>query len=169
MKAKKETVPMYILNSLSDKVMKKLVLTFFIIATPLIAVFAQSQEELQTMNNKSKFQFVRPETLDQLMIALRKFETEIERSQDTLLLDTYKNISSAYMANNHFKQAYEVYNKYLNRKEAMLSAYKSDVISKAIQSVSDRLQKNEKEENEGTRLYSLAELKGIRNDADFAK
>jgi uncharacterized protein len=27
----------------------------------------------------------------------------------------------------------------------------------------------EKENNEGTRLYSLAELKGIRNDADFAK
>lgn len=27
----------------------------------------------------------------------------------------------------------------------------------------------EKEKNEGTRLYSLAELKGIRNDADFAK
>ena len=27
----------------------------------------------------------------------------------------------------------------------------------------------EKEMNEGTRLYSLAELKGIRNDADFAK
>jgi AAA15 family ATPase/GTPase len=27
----------------------------------------------------------------------------------------------------------------------------------------------EKEENEGTRLYSLAELKGIRKDADFAK
>lgn len=27
----------------------------------------------------------------------------------------------------------------------------------------------EKEENEGTKLYSLAELKGIRNDADFAK
>jgi AAA15 family ATPase/GTPase len=27
----------------------------------------------------------------------------------------------------------------------------------------------EKESNEGTKLYSLAELKGIRNDADFAK
>ena len=27
----------------------------------------------------------------------------------------------------------------------------------------------EKEENEGTRLYSLADLKGIKNDADFAK
>jgi len=27
----------------------------------------------------------------------------------------------------------------------------------------------EKEQNEGTRLYSLADLKGIRNDADFAK
>ncbi len=27
----------------------------------------------------------------------------------------------------------------------------------------------EKEKNEGTRLYSLSELKGIRNDADFAK
>lgn len=27
----------------------------------------------------------------------------------------------------------------------------------------------EKEQNEGTRFYSLAELKGIRNDADFAK
>lgn len=27
----------------------------------------------------------------------------------------------------------------------------------------------EKEENDGTKFYSLADLKGIRNDADFAK
>jgi hypothetical protein len=27
----------------------------------------------------------------------------------------------------------------------------------------------EKDQNEGTKFYSLAELKGIRNDADFAK
>lgn len=33
----------------------------------------------------------------------------------------------------------------------------------------DQFYFTEKEHNEGTRLYSLAELKGIRNDADFAK
>ncbi|MFN8315214.1 MAG: ATP-binding protein [Chitinophagales bacterium] len=33
----------------------------------------------------------------------------------------------------------------------------------------DQFYFTEKELNEGTRLYSLAELKGIRNDADFAK
>lgn len=33
----------------------------------------------------------------------------------------------------------------------------------------DQLYFAEKENNDGTRLYSLAELKGIRNDADFAK
>ena len=33
----------------------------------------------------------------------------------------------------------------------------------------DQFYFTEKEENEGTRLYSLSELKGIRNDADFAK
>ncbi len=33
----------------------------------------------------------------------------------------------------------------------------------------DQFYLTEKEENEATRLYALAELKGIRNDADFAK
>ena len=33
----------------------------------------------------------------------------------------------------------------------------------------DQFYFTEKEENEATKLYSLAELKGIRNDADFAK
>jgi hypothetical protein len=33
----------------------------------------------------------------------------------------------------------------------------------------DQFYFSEKDQNEGTKFYSLAELKGIRNDADFAK
>jgi len=33
----------------------------------------------------------------------------------------------------------------------------------------DQFYFTEKKEDESTRLYSLADLKGIRNDADFAK
>ena len=120
--------------------------------------FGQSYDELQTINDKSKSQFVKPESLDQLMIVLRKYEASQVRSQDTLLLDTYKNISSAYMANNHFKQAYEVFQKYIIRKENMLSADKSDFLNQNISSVTSRKQKDDNEEMElQSRLKQLKE------------
>lgn len=127
--------------------MKKL-LFVIILVFPFVFVYSQSMDELQVINNKSKNQFVKPEVLDQLLIALRTYEENSVRAQDTLLLDTYINISNAYVANNHFKQAYQVFYKYLYRKEVMLSEYKTSFIADAINSVSSRQQKDEAEEME---------------------
>lgn len=121
--------------------MKKTV-SVFILVLLFVFAYSQSLDELQTINTKSKNQFVKPEVLDQLLIALRMYEKNPVRTQDTLLLDTYLHISNAYIANNHFKQAYQVYYKYLFRKVAMLSAYKTAFITDAINSVSTRQQKD---------------------------
>ena len=137
---------MFILNSLSDILMKKIIFIYVIIISAYPVCKAQTMEELQSIKSKSQLQFVKPETLDQLMIAIRGFETEPVRNQDTLLLETYKSISSAYMINNHFKQAYEVFNKYIKRKEAMLSADKKILINKAVNTFNAKQLSDEKEE-----------------------
>ena len=139
---------MFILNSLSDILMKKIIFIVAIITCSYSGSKAQTMEELQSINVKSKIQFVKPETLDQLMIALRSFEAAPVRNQDTLLLETYNIISSAYMINNHFKQAYEVFNKYVKRKEAMLSADKTVLINKAVNYYTAKQLSDEKEEME---------------------
>ena len=139
---------MYILNSLSDILMKKIIFIIAIFTCAYSGSNAQTMEELHSIYSKSKFQFVKPETLDQLMIALRKFEADPIRNQDTLLLETYKSISSAYMINNHFKQAYEVFNKYIRRKEEMLAADRTVLINKAVKSFTAKQLSDEKEEME---------------------
>ncbi len=127
--------------------MKK-ILFVIILVSPFVFVYSQSLDELQMLNNKSKNQFIKPEVLDQLLIALRIYEENSVRTQDTLLLNTYINVSNAYIANNHFKQAYQVFYKYLYRKEVMLSEYKTSFIADAINLVSSRQQKDEAEEME---------------------
>ena len=128
--------------------MKKIIFILTIITFTCSGSNAQTMEELQSIYSKSRFQFVKPEALDQLMIELRKFEADPIRNQDTLLLETYKSISSAYMVNNHFKQAYEVFNKYIRRKEEMLSADKTVLINKAVNYFTAKQLSDEKEEME---------------------
>ena len=138
--------------------MKKIILFVTIFFLSLVSVHGQSLEELQVINNKSKSPFTKPEMLDQLMIALRKYSINSLKNEDTLLLETYRNISSAYMANNHFKQAYEVYINYIKRKEEMLLADKKTYLTNTVFSVTSRQQKDLKEENElKTTLKQLKE------------
>lgn len=58
----------------------------------------------------------------------------------------------------------------VNRSNAQLlfSSHDTNLMSPSIMR-RDQFYFAEKEENENTRIYSLAELRGIRNDADFAK
>ncbi len=139
--------------------MKKIILISLISTFQFVFLSAQTPGELLIINTKSKNQFVKPEMLDLLMIALKKHDTAQLRTEDSLLLDTYKNISSAYMANNHFKQAYNVYSMYIRRKEQMLSADKANSIREAINSVSLRQGENDKEEKNLT-----AELNQLSED-----
>ncbi len=106
--------------------------------------FSQSNDELMSINRKAKVIFVKPETLDKLLIDLRKFEDPINHSQDSLILDTYDAIATGYMANNHFKRAYEIYNKLLTRKEEMLSEDRIVSIKAANNTYESRQQVDEK-------------------------
>lgn len=127
--------------------MFKGILSFLFLLTCFSAM-SQSNDELQRISLKAKTLFVRPEVLDMLLIDLRKFETQPQREQDSLILDIYRTISSTYMANNHFKKAYVVYYKYLERKKAMLAAQKTKAIGNSTGSVTGRSQVDEQKEKE---------------------
>ena len=105
-------------------------------------IFGQDVSSLQVLNNRSKTIYIKAEALDQIMIALRPYENVHGNGIDTLLMDTYKNISKGYADNNHFKQGYEVYNKYLEYKIEMLNLYKSKTITAAAGSINNRKQKD---------------------------
>jgi len=121
--------------------MKKLLILILLSAIYSFS-YGQGQAELQAINSKSKTIYIKAEALDQLMISLRPFENKHGDGIDTLLMDTYLTISKGYAENNHFKQGYEVYNKYLSYKIASLQLYKSKTIATAASSINTRRQKD---------------------------
>ncbi len=125
--------------------MKAKYLFIFLLITKLNS-FAQNLDELQSINVKAKFQFVTPETLDRIMAGMRLYESNPVTGQDSLMLDTYNSVINGYMVNNHFKQAYETFNRYLTYKEKMLSDQKSKALADANQSVDGRQSKDDKEQ-----------------------
>lgn len=130
---------MFTLNSSCN--MKKI---FLLLTLNFLCTFIQGQDlaSLQVLNDKSKTQFIKVEALDQLMISLRQFESSHGNGIDSLLLDSYRNISKGYSDNNHFRQGYEVYNKYLNYKIESLQLFKNKTIATSANSISNRNQKD---------------------------
>jgi hypothetical protein len=120
---------------------------FLIIPAFLLTVmgsYAQNPDELKSLNAKAKFQFVTPENLDRIMAGMRMYETQPVAGQDSLMIDTYNAAINGYMVNNHFKQAYETFNRYLLYKENMLTKRKQQAIAKANESVSARQSTDDK-------------------------
>ncbi len=105
----------------------------------------QSLDELQKINVAAKAQYIQPETLDQLMIRLRPFVEQPVTGQDSLLMETFTIIANNYTSNNHFKQAYTVYNQYLDYKQNYLIKEKNKAIITANTSVGTRRDKEEVE------------------------
>lgn len=117
----------------------------FILLLFSISGSGQSLDELQKINTVAKAQYVQPETLDQLMIRLRPFIEQPVVGQDTLLMETFTVIANNYTANNHFKQAYTVYNQYLDYKQNYLIKEKNKAIASGNGSVGTRRDKEEAE------------------------
>lgn len=78
--------------------------------------------DLKNINAKARDRYISPDALDRLVIQLHQFEEVPGKNEpnDSLLLDTYRTISNSYSLNNHYKQAYEVLNKYIRIKETLL-------------------------------------------------
>lgn len=129
--------------------MKRNLLTFsgFILLGLMVFSFetkSQTAEELQQINTGAKVIYVKAESLDQLMIRLRPFENNLPAGQESLMMDTYRTIANGYAVNNHFKQAYEVYKRYLSFKENYYLKIKSDAIQSAQASIHTRKDADEK-------------------------
>jgi AAA15 family ATPase/GTPase len=56
----------------------------------------------------------------------------------------------------------------ISNSQLIFASHDTNLMSPSIMR-RDQFYFTEKDENEATRLYSLADLKGIRNDADFAR
>ena len=123
--------------------MKKITILLFTLLGSYFVIQGQTISDLQQINSKSKTIYIKPEALDKLVLSLRPFEIMHGQGIDSLMLDTYKNISKGYADNNHFKQGYEIYDRYLNYKIEMLNQQKLSTISSAAQSINNRKKKDD--------------------------
>ena len=123
--------------------MKKITILLITLFGSYFVIQGQTISDLQQINSKSKTIYIKPEALDNLVLSLRPFEIMHGRGIDSLMLDTYKNISKGYADNNHFKQGYEIYDRYINYKIEMLNQQKLSTISAAAQSINNRKKKDD--------------------------
>ncbi|MBL0103962.1 MAG: hypothetical protein IPP51_09535 [Bacteroidetes bacterium] len=121
--------------------MKRAILFLFLLAG--FSSFGQSPADLASINSRAKVLYIKPEAIDRLMIELRPFETMHGNGVDSLLMDTYRVLSKGYADNNHFRQAYDVYNKYLNYKAESLSLSRRSTINEKFGSISSRSSKDQ--------------------------
>ncbi|MBP6334144.1 MAG: hypothetical protein KA444_01635 [Bacteroidia bacterium] len=112
-------------------------------------VVGQDAYELNEINKSAKTLYVTPGTLDRLMTRLRVIEKSIPKDQEALLLETYKIITSQYVANNHFSQAYQVFSRYITVKEEITARN----YALAIDSTKNDI--NERRLTDGTEVMNL--------------
>jgi hypothetical protein len=124
--------------------MRKAILYIWLLL-PAIAG-AKSIEDLKSYHEQSVSQFVTPESLDRLMNSLSEYEHDPLPGQDSIMLTIYQSVSNAYVKYSHYKQGYQVYNRYLAYKENMLAGKKTAAINSALNSVGERSRNDQTDE-----------------------
>ena len=99
--------------------------------------------DLNHLNEMAKAPNLPPEQLDRIMSKLRPIAEHPNPSQEKLLLETYRTVATQYGANNHFKQAYQVFQSYLELKEHASLEEKNRALEDAQRSVADRRKKDD--------------------------
>jgi hypothetical protein len=129
--------------------MKKNCFIFILLfsASMLAAAQDKAVPDLAQMNSAAKNPYAKVEELDKLQQDLKYFDEHIPqtREQQQSLLETYRSLANGYSANNHFKQGYSVYQKYLGIKESFLLAEKTEAISKTVDEMEQKQSKDEQE------------------------
>ena len=92
------------------------------------------------------------EALDQAAIQLHYFDSVAPTAdQETKMLVAYKALSGGFAANVHYKQGYNVFQKYLSLKEKILAREKAALISKLQ---NEYMQKDKEDEDKVVQLKS---------------
>ena len=139
--------------------------SIFFITGVLLALnlSAQSIPDLAQINASAKNQFVKVDELDRMQQELKYFDEHPAKGkeQQQTLLDSYRSIANAYSLNNHFKQGYGVYQKYLTLKEGFLSAEKAEILANANSNIEE---KQRKDADELISMQSLAQQLQLDNE-----
>lgn len=102
---------------------------------------ASAQQDLKGIHDKVVNPYMKVEELDVLVPALKRTMIDpVNTDQQKLLFETYRLITERYASNNHFKQAFLLFQDYLSLKEKFLSQEKAFIIREAAQSYAKKQQ-----------------------------
>lgn len=138
--------------------MTKVIFLFSFLFLTVTSIFASLTDELGALNYHAKVKYVTPEALDRVLIDLNTVQINpgADSLNDYLVMDTYRAIASGYSANFHFKQAYEVFRRYLVYKENILAIQKEAAINNTLSSVTVRELLDEREMK--NQIFKLSKL-----------
>jgi hypothetical protein len=92
------------------------------------------------------------------MIEIRPFESMHGNGIDSLLMDTYRTLSKGYADNNHFRQAYDVYNRYLTYKAESLTLNRRKTVNEKFASISSRSSKDQSDQLDKKNQYEELQI-----------
>lgn len=124
--------------------MKKIFLIILAFVSLNVSAQDATAPDLQQINASAKNTYIKVEALDKITQELKYFDDHqlTGKEQQQLLLETYRAVANGYSINNHFKQGYTIYIKYLSIKENYLAAEKAEAISKINQSIEEQQRKD---------------------------
>ncbi len=97
-----------------------------------LSIPASAQQDLKGIHDKVVNPYLKVEELDLLVPSLKKITADpVNTDQQRLLFETFRLATERYASNNHFKQAYLLFQDYLSLKEKFLSREKASVITEA--------------------------------------
>ncbi len=124
--------------------MKKITILFVLTVFCTLNLSAQDTPDLSQINASAKNQYAKADDFDRLQQQLRYFDEHpvTGKDQQQLLLESYRSIANGYSTNNHFKQGYVVYQKYLSIKENFLSIEKAGILANANRTIEEKQKKD---------------------------
>jgi biopolymer transport protein ExbB/TolQ len=104
---------------------KRAIISLFTLMCFVIPIWESSGQglfNLREINSSAKELYIKPDALNSLMKRLKVIEKDIPAEDSELLLETYRIIADQYIANNHYSDAYDVYDRLITYKEAAVAA-----------------------------------------------
>ena len=141
--------------------MKRLIHRFLVVImlfSGTLASRGQGSVNLASITQAARNPYIKPEALDQLMIRLRSLEPGKDGVQPDSLFLAYRLVADGYALNNHFRQAYDCYNRYLGIKESMLGQARRDSIRARQEDIRGRVKREEGQVIEGNNLVQNLQI-----------
>ncbi|MBP6009419.1 MAG: hypothetical protein ACO1G7_01215 [Bacteroidota bacterium] len=141
--------------------MRRLILRLFFSVSLLsgaLAAWGQGSTNLASILQAARNPYIKPEALDQLMIRLRSLEPGKDGVQPDSLFLAYRLVADGYALNNHFRQAYDCYNRYIGIKETMLGQARRDSIRARQEAIRGRVKQEEGQVIESNNLVQNLQI-----------